>query len=50
MAFHQNSRALSHGLSSSVLTVPAKHDDAVPAAGVLKQALDDLRFLKKQYL
>jgi hypothetical protein len=29
---------------------PAKHDDAVPAAGVLKVALGDLRFLKKQYL
>ena len=26
---------------------PAKHDDAVPAAGVLKVALGDLRFLKK---
>ena len=29
---------------------PAKHDDAVPAAGVLKVALGDLRFLKKKYL
>jgi recombinational DNA repair ATPase RecF len=29
---------------------PAKHDDAVPAAGVLKVALGDLRFLKKSYL
>lgn len=29
---------------------PAKHDDAVPAAGVLKVALGDLRFLKKTYL
>lgn len=29
---------------------PAKHDDAVPAAGVLKVALGDLRFLKRKYL
>jgi RecF/RecN/SMC family protein len=29
---------------------PANHDDAVPAAGVLKVALGDLRFLKKNYL
>ena len=29
---------------------PAKHDDAVPAAGILKVALGDLRFLKKTYL
>jgi hypothetical protein len=29
---------------------PAKHDDAVPAAGVLKVALGDLKFLKKKYL
>jgi hypothetical protein len=29
---------------------PAKHDDAVPAAGILKVALGDLRFLKKSYL
>jgi hypothetical protein len=29
---------------------PAKHDDAIPAAGVLKVALGDLRFLKKTYL
>jgi hypothetical protein len=29
---------------------PAKHDDAVPAAGTLKVALGDLRFLKKTYL
>ncbi len=29
---------------------PANHDDAVPAAGVLKVALGDLRFLKKKYL
>jgi hypothetical protein len=29
---------------------PAKHDDAIPAAGVLKVALGDLRFLKKSYL
>lgn len=29
---------------------PAKHDDAVPAAGILKVALGDLRFLKKAYL
>src|SRR5262245_51231267 len=30
---------------------PAKHDDAVPAAGVLKVALGDLRYLmKKTYL
>jgi len=28
----------------------ATHDDAVPAAGVLKVALGDLRFLKKSYL
>ncbi|MDX8454911.1 hypothetical protein RFM98_19270 [Mesorhizobium sp. VK9D] len=28
---------------------PAKHDDAIPAAGVLKVALGDLRFLKKTY-
>jgi hypothetical protein len=28
----------------------AKHDEPVPAAGVLKVALGDLRFLKKQYL
>lgn len=29
---------------------PANHDDAVPAAGALKVALGDLRFLKKTYL
>jgi len=29
---------------------PANHDDAVPAAGALKVALGDLRFLKKEYL
>jgi hypothetical protein len=29
---------------------PAKHDDAVPAAGVLKVALGDLKGLKKEYL
>ena len=29
---------------------PAKHDDAVPAAGMLKVALGDLKFLKKEYL
>jgi RecF/RecN/SMC N terminal domain len=29
---------------------PAKHDDAMPAAGVLKVALGDLRQLKKDYL
>jgi hypothetical protein len=29
---------------------PAKHDDAVPAAGILKVALGDLRYLKKTYL
>jgi hypothetical protein len=29
---------------------PTKHDDSVPAAGVLKVALGDLRFLKKNYL
>jgi hypothetical protein len=29
---------------------PAKHDDAVPAAGVLKVALGDLRSLRKEYL
>ncbi|MBZ9944498.1 AAA family ATPase [Mesorhizobium sp. BR1-1-13] len=29
---------------------PAKHDDAIPAAGVLKVALGDIRFLKKTYL
>lgn len=29
---------------------PAKHDDAIPAAGVLKVALGDLRFLKKTYM
>ena len=29
---------------------PAKHDDAVPAAGILKVALGDLRFLKRTYL
>jgi hypothetical protein len=29
---------------------PAKHDDAIPAAGVLKVALGDLRLLKKAYL
>jgi hypothetical protein len=37
-------RALSGALN------PAKHDDAVPAAGILKVALGDLRFLKKTYL
>jgi hypothetical protein len=29
---------------------PANHDDAIPAAGALKVALGDLRYLKKQYL
>ncbi len=29
---------------------PANHDDAVPAAGALKVALGDLRYLKKEYL
>lgn len=29
---------------------PAKHDDAVPAAGVLKVALGDLKALKTEYL
>ena len=29
---------------------PAKHDDAVPASGILNVALGDLRFLKKTYL
>jgi len=29
---------------------PANHDDAVPAAGALRVALGDLRFLKKEYL
>jgi hypothetical protein len=29
---------------------PAKHDDAIPSAGTLIQALGDLRFLKKTYL
>lgn len=29
---------------------PANHDDAIPAAGVLKVALGDLKFLKKTYL
>jgi hypothetical protein len=29
---------------------PAKHDNAVPAAGVLDVALADLRYLKKTYL
>ena len=29
---------------------PVKHDDAVPAAGVLKVALGDQRHLKKTYL
>lgn len=31
-------------------TNPAKHDDAVPAAGTLKVALGDLRALKREYL
>jgi hypothetical protein len=31
-------------------TNPAKHDDAVPARGVLQVALSNLRSLKKQYL
>lgn len=29
---------------------PAKHDDAVPAGGVLRVAIGDLQFLKKTYL
>lgn len=30
-------------------TNPAKHDDAIPSAGALKQALSDLKDLKKRY-
>lgn len=31
-------------------TNPARHDDAVPSAGALKQALSDLKDLKKRYI
>ena len=50
---HYSSRTRSH--PGKLRTVnralnPASHDDGAPGSSVLKQAIDDLRDLKKRYI